>query len=83
MNPEFMGDLVVGLGFMCVFLFILCLGGLVADYVFPHIPFIQRWLDSLPEYEDDEDVIREYEEIRRWKRESRRAKMKRMKRWFM
>lgn len=71
MNPEFMGDMVVGLGFMCAFLFVLCLGGLIADYVFPHIPFIQRWLDSLPEYEDDEDVIREYEESRRRRRERR------------
>lgn len=71
MNPELMGDMVVGLGFMCVFLFVLCLGGLIADYVFPHIPFIQRWLDSLPEYEDDEDVIREYEESRRRRRERR------------
>lgn len=71
MNPEFMGDLVVGLGFMSVFLFVLCLGGLIADYVFPHIPFIRRWLDSLPEYEVDEDVIREYEESRRRRRERR------------
>ena len=78
-NPELMGDLVVGLGFMCVFLFVLCLGGLIADYVFPHIPFIQRWIDSLPEYEDDEDVIREYEESRQRMRE-RRAERRGVKR---
>ena len=25
------------------------IGGLIADFAFPHIPFIQRWLDSLPD----------------------------------
>ena len=30
-------------------------GGLIADYVFPYIPFIQRFLDSLPDWEDEEE----------------------------
>lgn len=30
------------------------IGGLIADFAFPHIPFIQRWLDSLPDWDDEE-----------------------------
>ena len=58
MSPEFMGDLVVNLAILCGFLIVLGIGGLIADYVFPHIPFIERFLDTLPdwdEYEDDFD----------------------------
>lgn len=55
MNPEFMEDLVVNLAILCGFLAVLGVGGLIADYVFPHIPFIQRFLDTLPDWDEDED----------------------------
>lgn len=71
MDPEFMGDLVVGLGLIFLLLFVICLGGIIADYILPHISFIERMIDRLPDYEDEEDVIREYEESRRRRRERR------------
>ena len=37
------------------FMFILGIGCVIADYVFPRIPFIVRFLDSLPEYEDEDE----------------------------
>lgn len=79
MTPDFMGDLVINLAILCGFLFLLGLGGLIADFVFPHIPFIQRWLDSLPEYEDDNEIIRLYEEERRERRARRRARRRNAK----
>ena len=73
MTPDLIGEAVVDLMVLAVFLGILAL---IADYVFPHIPFIQRYLDRLPDYEDDEEVERQYrEELRqRWlARQRRRA----------
>lgn len=55
MTPDLIGEAVVDLGILAVFLLALSVGGLVADYVFPHIPFIQRYIDSLPDYEDEEE----------------------------
>ena len=52
---DLLGEAVVALGLMSCFLLILGVGGLIADYVFPHIPFIQRFLDSLPDWEDEEE----------------------------
>ena len=49
------GDLLVALIYLVPFMLLLCVGGLIADYIFPKIPFIQRFLDGLPDYEDDED----------------------------
>lgn len=44
-----MDDLLIFLGYTAAILLILGIGGLIADYVFPHIPFIERFIDSLPE----------------------------------
>lgn len=49
-----MDDLVIFLGYTSAILLILGIGGLIADYVFPHIPFIERLIDSLPEWDDEE-----------------------------
>ena len=49
-----MDDLVIFLGYTAAILLILGIGGLIADYVFPHIPFIERFIDSLPEWDDEE-----------------------------
>ena len=67
MTPDLIGEAVVDLMVLAVFLGIL---------VFPHIPFIQRYLDRLPDYEDDEEVERQYREElrqRRLARQRRRA----------
>ena len=76
MNPEFMADLVINLAILCVFLLVLGVGCMIADFVFPHIPFLQKWLESLPEYEDDAEIARLYEEERRKRRARRRARRK-------
>ena len=55
MTHDLIGEAVVGLALMAGFLAVLGVGGLVADYVFPHIPFIQRYLDSLPDWDDEEE----------------------------
>lgn len=79
MTPELLGEAIVDFAFLAVFLGILGIlgiGALIADYVFPHIPFIQRYLDRLPDYEDDEEVERQYREElrqRRLARQRRRA----------
>ena len=49
-----MDDLAIFLGNTSAILLILGIGGLIADYVFPHIPFIERFIDSLPEWDDEE-----------------------------
>lgn len=55
MTPELIDEAVVNLLLLAGFLVVLGIGGLVADYVFPHIPFIQRYLDSLPDWDDEEE----------------------------
>lgn len=64
MNPEFMEDLAVNLAILCGFLAVLGVGGLIADYVFPHIPFIQRFLDTLLDWDEDEDEFEKGESRR-------------------
>ena len=76
MTPDLIGEAVVDLMILAGFLVVLGIGALIADYVFPHIPFIQRYLDRLPDYEDDEEVERQYKEElrqRRLARQRRRA----------
>lgn len=55
MTPELIDEAVVNLLLFAGFLVVLSVGSLVADYVFPHIPFIQRYLDSLPDWDDEEE----------------------------
>lgn len=52
---ELLGEAIVDLGILAAFLAVLGVGGLIADYVFPHIPFIQRFLDSLPNWDEEEE----------------------------
>ena len=49
-----MEDLVLFLFYMTGLNAVFLVGCLVADYIFPHIPFINRYLDSLPDW-DEED----------------------------
>lgn len=55
MTPEFLDEAVADLFILGGFLLVLMVGCIVADYVFPHIPFIQRYIDSLPDWDDEED----------------------------
>lgn len=72
MTPDLIGEAVVDLMVLAGFMAVFGIGALIADYVFPHIPFIQRYLDSLPDYEDDEELYQqELARIRR-RRNARR-----------
>ena len=55
MTPEQIGDAVVARAIISGSLLILGVGCLIADFVFPHIPFIERYLESLPDWDDEED----------------------------
>ena len=55
MTPEQIGDAAVALAIISGYLLILGVGCLIADFVFPHIPFIERYLESLPDWDDEED----------------------------
>lgn len=59
MTPDLIGEAIVDLMILAGFLVVLGIGALIADYVFPHIPFVQRYLDSLPDYEDDEELYQQ------------------------
>lgn len=50
---DLLGEAVVNLGPLAGFLLILGVGGLIADYVLPHIPFIEKYLDGLLDREDE------------------------------
>ena len=52
-----MEDLVLFLVYATVLNGVLCVGCLVADYIFPHIPFIERYLESLPAWDDEEEGV--------------------------
>jgi hypothetical protein len=54
MTPELFDEAVVDLLILGGLMFVLCVGCLVADYIFPHIKPLQKWLDSLPNW-DEED----------------------------
>lgn len=49
----------VEFGILAVFLFILGIGALIADYVFPHIGPLERYLESLPMFEEDDEFDEE------------------------
>lgn len=53
-------DIVADLAILSVYLFLLGLTlglcGIVADYVLPHIPFLVRYIDALPGWEDDAET---------------------------
>lgn len=59
MTPDLIGEAIVDLMVLAGFMVVLGIGTLIADYVFPNIPFIQRYLDSLPDYEDDEELYQQ------------------------
>lgn len=54
MNADFVADAVANLLILCGFLMVLGIGGLIADFIFPYIPFIDKYLDNLPDWDDEE-----------------------------
>lgn len=51
-----MEDLVLLLLFYMVpFLALLAVGGFAADYIFPHIAPLERWINTLPVMQDDKE----------------------------
>ena len=48
-----MEDLVLFLFYMTGFNVVLLFYCLIADYVLPHIPFVERYLDSLPDWDEN------------------------------
>lgn len=61
MTPDTLDELIVCLGIFSVFLIVLGVGGVIADYILPRIPFLKRYADSLPDYEDDNEIASQYE----------------------
>lgn len=56
MTPELLDEAVACLIIWTGYMGVLLIGCIIADYVFPRIPFIERWLKSLPAWEDEEDL---------------------------
>ena len=55
MTPELMEEAVVDLAILAGYLLVLGVGCLIADFVFPHIPLIERYLECLPDWEDEDE----------------------------
>lgn len=53
MSNETAENLLMLLIYLVPFLLLLGVGGVVAEYVLPRIPFINRRLESLPDWEDE------------------------------
>jgi len=48
-------DLILLLAYMSATCLILGVAGFVADYILPHIGPLERWLETLPQWEDEDD----------------------------
>ncbi len=75
MTPEFASEAVACWIIFSGFLVVLGVGAFIADVIFPRIPFLNRWLDSLPDYEDDDEVYEQYLAERRARRIARQRKL--------
>lgn len=53
MTPDVLDEAVVDFFILLGYLLILGVGTLIADFIFPHIPFLERYLDGLPDWEDE------------------------------
>lgn len=54
-TPELLDEAVVSFAILTGYLLVLGVGCLIADFVFPHIPCLERYLDSLPDWEDEDE----------------------------
>lgn len=75
MTPEFIDEAIVCGMIFAGFMLVLGIGGFIADYIFPRIPFIQNYIDSLPDYEDDEEVYQQFLQEQRARRRARQRRM--------
>lgn len=55
-------DTVTGLAILSVYFFLLGLGGIVAEHILPHISLLDRYFDTLPDWEDDGEYSAETRE---------------------
>lgn len=55
MTPDMLDEAVACLVIFVGFMLLLVIAGVIADYILPHIPFIQRWLDSLPDWDEEDN----------------------------
>lgn len=72
MTHDFMEDFVIFLAELGAVFMAFGVCGFIADFILPHIKPVERYLDSLPDYEDDAEIARRYEKIRRMKAARRR-----------
>ena len=75
MTPELIDEAIASAIILFGLMGVLGIGGLIADYVFPRIGPLNRWLDSLPGYEDDDVVYEQYLADLRARRVDRRRKL--------
>ena len=68
MSGDMIASAVTALILLGGFLGILTVGAVVADYILPRIGVLDRFIDSLPDYEDDAEVERKYIEDLRQRR---------------
>lgn len=54
-TPELLDEAVVSFAILTGYLLVLGVGCLIADFVFPHIPCLERYLDSLPDWEGEDE----------------------------
>ena len=72
MTHDLIGEAVVDLVILAGFMAVLGIGTLIADHVILRIPFVRRFIDSLPDYEDDEELYQnEMARIHRRRRANR------------
>lgn len=55
MPPDLISEALVDGLILSGFLVVLGIGAFIADHILPHIPFVQRYLDSLPDWDDEEE----------------------------
>ena len=55
MTPDLIGEALVDGLILSGFLVVLGIGAFVADHILPRIQFVQRYLDSLPDWDDEEE----------------------------
>ena len=72
MTPDFMEDFAIFLLELGALFALFGIYGFVADFILLHIKPIERYLDSMPDFEDDVEIARKYEKIRRTKAACRR-----------
>lgn len=55
MSYDTVDCLLMFLIYVVPFMLLLGIGGFIADYIIPRIPFLNRWLESLPEFEEEDE----------------------------